>query len=102
VLVILVAPDGDVQNRVIFTARDHQQAELIEATNYLNAHYAGLTIEEVRGRLKTRNRRAAHRDRHAHAGGCAGWHRGAGREHRQGGRGRANETCSRCRISATT
>jgi heat-inducible transcriptional repressor len=52
VLVILVAPDGDVQNRVIFTQRDHQQAELIEATHYLNAHYAGLSIEEVRGRLK--------------------------------------------------
>jgi len=52
VLVIIVAPDGDVQNRVIFTARDHTQAELVEATNYLNAHYAGLTIEEVRERLK--------------------------------------------------
>jgi heat-inducible transcriptional repressor len=52
VLVILVAPDGDVQNRVIFTARDHSQPELMEATNYLNAHYAGLTIEEVRERLK--------------------------------------------------
>jgi len=52
VLVILVAPDGDVQNRVIFTARDHSQAELIEATNYLNTHYAGLAIDEVRARLK--------------------------------------------------
>ncbi len=52
VLVILVAPDGDVQNRVIFTAREYQQSELLEATNYLNAHYAGLTIEEVRERLK--------------------------------------------------
>ena len=52
VLVILVAPDGDVQNRVIFTARDHTQPELIEASNYLNTHYAGLTIEEVRERLK--------------------------------------------------
>ena len=52
VLVILVAPDGDVQNRVIFTARDYNHAELLEATNYLNAHYAGLTIEEVRERLK--------------------------------------------------
>jgi heat-inducible transcriptional repressor len=52
VLVILVAPDGDVQNRVIFTARDYQQSELVEATNFLNAHYAGLTIEEVRQRLK--------------------------------------------------
>jgi heat-inducible transcriptional repressor len=52
VLVILVAPDGDVQNRVIFTARDHTQGELVEATNFLNAHYAGLSIEEVRERLK--------------------------------------------------
>jgi heat-inducible transcriptional repressor len=53
VLVILVSPDGDVQNRVIFTARDHTQSELQEATNHLNAHYAGLTIEAVRERLKT-------------------------------------------------
>ena len=53
VLVILVAPDGDVQNRVIFTARDHTQAELVEAANHLNAHYAGLSIEAVRERLKT-------------------------------------------------
>jgi heat-inducible transcriptional repressor len=52
VLVIIVAPDGDVQNRVIFTARDFVQSELVEATNYLNAHYAGLTLEEVRERLK--------------------------------------------------
>ena len=53
VLLILVAPDGDVQNRVIFTARDHTQSELQEASNFLNAHYAGLTLEEVRGRLKS-------------------------------------------------
>jgi len=52
VLVILVAPDGDVQNRVIITARDHNHSELAEATNYLNAHYAGLSIDEVRERLK--------------------------------------------------
>lgn len=53
VLVILVAPDGDVQNRVIITAADHTQAQLIEATNFLNAHYAGLSIDDVRERLKT-------------------------------------------------
>ena len=52
VLVILVAPDGDVQNRVIITARDHTQSELVEAANHLNAHYAGLSIENVRERLK--------------------------------------------------
>ena len=53
VLVILVAPDGDVQNRVIFTAQDYTQTQLVEASNYLTAHYAGRTIEEVRERLKT-------------------------------------------------
>ncbi len=52
ILVILVAPDGDVQNRVIFTAQDHDQSQLIEASNQLNAHYSGLSIEEMRERLK--------------------------------------------------
>jgi heat-inducible transcriptional repressor len=52
VLVILVSPDGDVQNRVIFTAQDFSQAQLIEASNFLTQHYAGLTMEEVRERLK--------------------------------------------------
>lgn len=53
VLVIIVAPDGDVQNRVIFTAQDYSQTQLLEASNYLTANYAGLTIEQVRERLKT-------------------------------------------------
>ncbi|HEY9108919.1 MAG TPA: heat-inducible transcriptional repressor HrcA [Roseateles sp.] len=52
VLVILVSPDGDVQNRVIFTAQDLSQAELAEASNRLNANYAGLTLEAVRERLR--------------------------------------------------
>jgi heat-inducible transcriptional repressor len=52
VLVILVTPDGDVQNRVIGTARDYSQAELVEATNFINAHYAGLTLDAVRERLQ--------------------------------------------------
>ncbi|MFN4264145.1 MAG: heat-inducible transcriptional repressor HrcA [Aquabacterium sp.] len=52
ILVILVAPDGDVQNRVIFTAQDFNQAQLVEASNILNSHYSGLSIEEMRERLK--------------------------------------------------
>jgi len=52
VLLILVSPDGDVQNRVLFTPQDYTQSQLVEATNYLNTHYAGLTIEAVRERLK--------------------------------------------------
>jgi heat-inducible transcriptional repressor len=52
VLLIMVAPDGDVQNRVIMTARDYTQTELIETANLLNTHYAGLTIDAVRERLQ--------------------------------------------------
>lgn len=52
-LVIIVSPDGDVQNRVIFTEADYSQTQLLEASNYLNANYAGMAIEQVRERLKT-------------------------------------------------
>ena len=52
VLLILVAPDGDVQNRVIVTARDYTQSELVEAANFVNSHYAGLTIDAVRERVQ--------------------------------------------------
>ena len=51
-LVIIVSPDGDVQNRVIFTEADYTQTQLVEAANFLNAHYAGLAIEQVRERLR--------------------------------------------------
>ncbi len=51
-LVIIVTPDGDVQNRVVFTAQDYTQSQLIEAANFLNANYAGMAIEQVRERLK--------------------------------------------------
>ena len=51
-LVIIVSPDGDVQNRVIFTETDYAQSQLMEASNFLNSHYAGMAIEEVRERLK--------------------------------------------------
>jgi len=52
VLVILVSPDGDVQNRIIHTQANFTQSQLLEAANFLNAHYAGLTMEEVRARLR--------------------------------------------------
>lgn len=52
VLVIIVSPDGDVQNRVIFTETDYAQGQLVEASNFLNRHYSGMNIDEVRERLK--------------------------------------------------
>ena len=51
VLVIIVSPDGDVQNRVIYTEADIQQSQLVEAANFLNSHYVGLDIDQVRERL---------------------------------------------------
>ena len=53
VLVIIVSPDGDVQNRVIFTETDYAQGQLVEASNFLNRHYSGMNIDEVRERLKS-------------------------------------------------
>lgn len=50
-LLIIVAPDGDVQNRVLFTDVDYTASELQEASNYLNSHFSGLAIEQVRARL---------------------------------------------------
>lgn len=52
-LVIIVSPEGDVQNRVIFTDADYSTSQLTETSNFLNAHYAGLAMEQVRERLKS-------------------------------------------------
>jgi len=52
-LVIIVSPDGDVQNRVIFPETDYTPSQLVEASNYINTHFAGLSIEQVRDRLQS-------------------------------------------------
>ena len=52
-LVFIVSPDGDVQNRVIFSEADFTQTQLLETANFLNAHYAGMAMEQVRERIKT-------------------------------------------------
>ncbi len=52
VLLIVVTPDGDVQNRVLFTERDYSPAELVSAANYINQNYAGHNFEDVRQRLQ--------------------------------------------------
>jgi len=51
VLLIVVTPEGDVQNRVLLTERDYSPAELIAAANYINQNYAGQSFEDVRQRL---------------------------------------------------
>jgi heat-inducible transcriptional repressor len=51
VLLIVVTPEGDVQNRILFTERDYSPAELVSAANFINQHYAGHDFEQVRQRL---------------------------------------------------
>ncbi len=51
ILLILVTPDGDVQNRIIFTEKSFSPAELTETANILNQNYTGLTFDEVRKRI---------------------------------------------------
>ena len=52
VLLIVVAPDGEVHNRILTTARDYAATELIEASNFVNQHYAGMGFDQIRLRLQ--------------------------------------------------
>ncbi|WCE03661.1 heat-inducible transcriptional repressor HrcA [Pseudoxanthomonas sp. JBR18] len=51
VLAILVFADNDVQNRVIEPRRLYDPSELERVANYLNAHFAGRPISEIRATL---------------------------------------------------
>ena len=48
ILLILVTADGDVQNRILITERTYSPGELTEAANYLNQHFAGRDLEQIR------------------------------------------------------
>lgn len=59
VLVILVFTDSEVQNRIIHTRRPWTPSELEQTANYLNTHFAGRSISEIRN-LLLRDIRDAH------------------------------------------
>jgi len=52
VLLIVVTPEGDVLNRILFTDRDYAPSELISTANYINKNYSGQTFEDVRQRVQ--------------------------------------------------
>lgn len=58
VLVILVFTDNQVQNRVVRLAKPLGRRELMQAANYLNSHFAGLRLDDIRDRLLTEMRAA--------------------------------------------
>jgi len=51
ILLIIVSPEGDVQNRILFSEHPYSQSELIEAGNFLNQNFAGLSFDAIRTRL---------------------------------------------------
>jgi heat-inducible transcriptional repressor len=51
VLLIIVTSQGDVQNRILHTDRAYSHAQLVEATNYFNQHFAGQSIPSIRAGL---------------------------------------------------
>lgn len=53
ILLVIVDPRGDVQNRLLLTEVDYTPSQLVQSANYLNQNFAGLTFEEVRRRLGT-------------------------------------------------
>jgi heat-inducible transcriptional repressor len=53
ILLIVVTPEGDVQNRIIFTEVDYRPSELIEAANYINQKFSGHSFEDARMRLQS-------------------------------------------------
>jgi heat-inducible transcriptional repressor len=52
VLLIIVASDGEVQNRVLVTDRAYAPSQLQEASNYVNQHYAGVEFDHLGPKVK--------------------------------------------------
>ncbi|HEX8606544.1 MAG TPA: heat-inducible transcriptional repressor HrcA [Pseudoduganella sp.] len=52
ILLVIVAPGGDVQNRLLLTDVDYTPSELVQSANFINQHYSGLAFDEVRTRMQ--------------------------------------------------
>ncbi|HEV7476723.1 MAG TPA: heat-inducible transcriptional repressor HrcA [Burkholderiales bacterium] len=52
ILLIVVTPEGDVQNRILYTERDYASGELVEAANFMNQNYSGQSFEDMRTLLQ--------------------------------------------------
>jgi heat-inducible transcriptional repressor len=51
ILLVIVDPRGDVQNRLLLLDKDYSPAQLTQSANYLNQNFAGLSFDAVRKRL---------------------------------------------------
>ena len=53
VLLIIVMPDGEVENRVLLTPKDYTQSQLTEAGNFLSQHYADCPFQDIHQRVQS-------------------------------------------------
>ena len=60
VLLIIVMPDGEVENRVLVTHKDYTQPQLTEAGNFLSQHYANLAFGDIHQRVQNELRQLQH------------------------------------------
>jgi len=93
-LVVLVAEDGQVENRILALTRGLPTSALVEASNFLNAHMRGKTLSEAKADLE-RTLEAARAEidgltQKLIADGLASWSGGAGDERKLIVRGHAN------------
>jgi heat-inducible transcriptional repressor len=53
ILLVIVSPSGDVQNRMLLTDVDYTPSQLQQSANFINQHYSGLSFDDVRSRLQS-------------------------------------------------
>jgi heat-inducible transcriptional repressor len=51
ILLVVVAPNGEVHNRLLLTDVDYSPSQLTQAANYFNQNFAGLSFEQARVRI---------------------------------------------------
>jgi heat-inducible transcriptional repressor len=52
ILLVIVGPTGDVQNRMLLTDVDYSPSQLVHSANYINQNYGGLSLDDVHRRLQ--------------------------------------------------
>ena len=53
ILLVVVAPSGDVHNRLLLTEADYTPGQLVQAANYLNQNFSGLSFDQARLRINS-------------------------------------------------
>ena len=47
ILLVIVGPTGDVQNRMLLTDVDYSPSQLVHSANYINQNYGGLSLDDI-------------------------------------------------------